>query len=637
MPLRQLQRGILAVLLIIALSFGGIAVWLLTQSPLTLLHAQSQTPTLLSLVPRSATLVAAITSPLPAIQAFHHAAVDPGYRHRARYLWSQALSERGPGLIGAGFQLGGLDFEREVKPWLGSELIWAEIPAGADSRSGTLLILSTQDLDRSNFTLNLIWQRLDLAGIPFHLNTYKGVQILATDSGSPLATAALGDVGVLIADDERLIQTAIDTWQLPLLSLSTAPAFQAIRHSAGIGWVYLHPAQDADVALNLGLGVGFDGLHLETAAYGVDAKFEPIQTVKTQDLLTRIPQTAGLIVTGKSFGSSTSAGNAAAANLPAWLSNNVSGIPIDWAKDLTGLNQGYALALLPSTSSSTPNWLWVAHAEDPQAATLLARLDQKATAAGLQVQQISLSQSQLGQATAWYGADVTGLNPAVALQAPGDPTFVVLASDPAPQPIPLTLDGSVTEKLVIEEGGFPENLSSENLSSESPSPESPSPESPSPESPSPESLTGDPLSELESLPPHPPTPSPTPVPVVKRPPALVYRVRSGSVVYLTSSLSLLEQALTGPGIPASRVWKQASRHLSAREHGLLYVNTPIAKTWTGFKSLPIVNGLQSLEKLGIPVPTTLLWGLQETQDLPSTAPLGSGNQTQTGSAWLHYR
>ncbi|MGF1576456.1 MAG: DUF3352 domain-containing protein [Cyanophyceae cyanobacterium] len=616
MPLRQLQRGILAVLLIIALSFGGIAVWLLTQSPLTLLHTQSQAPTLLGLVPRSATVVAAITSPLPAIQAFHHAAVDPGYRHRARHLWSQALSEQAPGLIGDWFQLGGLDFEREVKPWLGSELIWAEIPTGADSHSVTMLILSTRDLDRSNFTLNLIWQRLDLAGIPFHLNTYKGVQILATDSGSPLATAALGDVGVLMADDESLIQTAIDTWQLPSLSLSTAPAYQVTRHSAGIGWLYLHPAQDADVALNLGLRVAFDGLHLETAAYGVETEFEEIQTVKTQDLLTRIPQTAGLIVTGKSLGSSTSVGDAAA-NLPAWLSNNVSGIPIDWAKDLTGLNQGYALALVPSTSSSTPNWLWVAHADDPQAATLLARLDQKATAAGLQVQQIPLSQSKWGQATAWYGADVTGLNPAVALQSSGDPTLVVLASDPAPQPIPLTLDGSVTEKLVLEEGEFPERLSPERLS--------------------PESLTGDPLSDLEPPPPSLPTPSPTPVPVVKRPPALVYRVKSGSVVYLTSSLPLLEQALTGPGIPASRAWKQASRHLSAGEHGLLYVNTPIAKSWTGFKSLPVVNGLQSFEKLGIPVPTTLLWGLQETQALPSTAPISAGIQTQMGSAWLHYR
>ncbi len=610
MPLRQLQqgqlqRGILAILIWLALAFLGIGIWLASQSPLTLLQAQTQAPSLISLVPRSATVVAAITTPLQDLEAFHQAAVSDNQRRRIHQLWRRALSTQSPGLGGSFLKLGDLSFERDIRPWLGSNLVWAQVPNG-DS-SGTLLILETEDPEQSNFSLNLLWQRLDLAGIPFHLSLYKGVQILATDPAkeqedrAALATAAFGNLAILIADDEHLIETAIDAWQIPSLSLSTLAAHSRTLPSQGVGWLYWHPLQaqglgSPDVALSLGLEVAFDGIHLETLAHGMAASFDPVQTVQTQPLLTHIPPQAGLILTGKNLGSAFDPPQAMA-NLPVWLTNHPPEIEINWTEDWRDLTGGYALALVPGTGPQ-PDWILVA--QDVQntaqnAAKIVEKLDQKATNAGLQVKTMATDQEPI---TAWFGADVTGLDQSLALNQ--DPTLVILASDPDPQPIPLTLEGSMPE---------------------------PAPVQPAPEP------TLDPVASPEPSPLPSPLPSPPPAP--KLPPALLYHRIQDNLLYLSNSQSLLEQAIQGPGIPSSKLWQQASRHLSPQDQGLLYVNTAVAKTWTGYPSLPITQGLDIAATLGIPLPSTLLWGIQSSETI-GHSPSGE-IQTQSGRAWLHYR
>lgn len=604
MPLRQLQRdqlqrGILAILIWLALAFLGIGIWLASQSPLTLLQAQTQDPDLIGLVPRSATVVAAITTPLKEIEAFHQAAVTPNQRRRIRQLWRRALSTQAPGLGGSALALGDLSFDRDIQPWLGSNLVWAQVPNG-DS-SGTLLILETEDPEQSNFSLNLLWQRLDLAGIPFHLSLYKGVQILATDPAkeqgdrAALATAAFGNLAVLVADDEHLIETAIDAWQMPSLSLATTSAHTRTLPSQGVGWLYWHPLQaqalgSPDVAVSLGLKVAFDGIHLETLAHGMAASFDPVQTVQTQPLLTHIPPQAGLVLTGKKLGSAFDPAQALA-NLPVWLTNHQPEIGINWAEDGRDLTGGYALALVPG-SGPQPDWILVAQAvqtPNQNAAKILEKLDQKAINAGLQVKTIATDQEPL---TAWFGADVAGLDQLLALNQ--DPTLVILASDLDPEPIPLTLEGSIPE---------------------------PAPVQPEP--------TLDPVTRPE------PNPMPSLPPPPKLPPALLYHRIRDNLLYLSNSQSLLEQAIQGPGIPSSKLWQQASRHISPQAQGLLYVNTAVAKSWTGYSSLPITQGLNSAATLGIPLPSTLLWGIQGSETIGHSP--GGEIQTQSGWAWLHYR
>jgi hypothetical protein len=190
-----------------------------------------------------------------------------------------------------------IDFDRDIAPWLGREVLLAVVPSAAVpgpkgrdlSPSDHLAILSTRNLDRSNLFLNTLWQRQQLRQGPLQVETYKGVQISSVRSEEThWAAAAVGDRYLALATSPLAIHSAIDSWQVPSLSLATEPRYQATLkqlRSPRVGVMYLNlPALSSSTelspaspplsqdsrqgslhSLGVGLRATLRGLELETA------------------------------------------------------------------------------------------------------------------------------------------------------------------------------------------------------------------------------------------------------------------------------------------------------------------------------------------------------------------------------------
>ncbi len=523
---RQLLRGILIGLGLLAALVVWAITWLLTQSPLALLLSRPALPPIVGLAPRSTQALLLLAAPLEDLQAFWQAATPPSQRRATRQQWRKFFSGAGPGWLGAMLAGGSLDFEREVQPWLGKSTLLASLPEW-----GTLVALETRDAALAQFELNLLWERQSLAGLPVQVDTYKGIQVVS----SPLpelqgfAAALFGERYVLLAEQAAAIRAAIDAWQLPQLSLVTEPRFRQViqpLREAHVGWAFWQnpesPSPDALAlqAVGLGLGVNFRGLVAETAVlWHTPAEFA-LPSVKAfhPQVIRHLPDETLALISGQNWANLwQSLGQMQPLSLfglrldpGQWLQQLQLQVELDWQHLLPERGE-FALAFLPTDGELA--WLWVG--EMPDAPTL----DERAIAQGWQVVSIA---TKHGTATAWS-------KPAAQLQP--QPSHSTPRED-----IPLLAGGLLQ---VSGRGGSPRVQAAEAL---------------------PQALPAIPEASPLS--------------------AQVYHTDREGYSYLASSLAALEAALADPPLSADRAWRSLVAPLPHRNLGYGYGSLGVLpETW----------------------------------------------------------
>ena len=117
----------------------------------------------------------------------------------------------------------GLNYERDLKPWLGSEVTYALTDTDLDTdaanglQSGYLLaaaIAPQQQYEAQTF-LQRLWQQRSLSGQMPQSEQVSGVRILYSDQLNTLtaASALVGDRFVLLANDVRVLRRSIRSAQ----------------------------------------------------------------------------------------------------------------------------------------------------------------------------------------------------------------------------------------------------------------------------------------------------------------------------------------------------------------------------------------------------------------------------------------
>ncbi|MBW4652326.1 MAG: DUF3352 domain-containing protein [Kaiparowitsia implicata GSE-PSE-MK54-09C] len=230
----------LVVLVLLGISAGG-WVWLAAQSPLMLLsQTRATSPAAAMFVPKQAPAMVSLLVNPDELEAVRVAIAPANQRRQARtevaQLKSSLLSGRN------------LDYDTDIKPWLGSEVTLAVTTPDVDrdqangSQPGYLLALETRDGDRAREFLQVLWQRRAIAGVNLVFEQYAGVKII---SGQPsrvvglptgdlpgdagdgtLATAVVGDRFVLVANAPKVLRDAINNVQAASLNLSSNPTYR---------------------------------------------------------------------------------------------------------------------------------------------------------------------------------------------------------------------------------------------------------------------------------------------------------------------------------------------------------------------------------------------------------------------------
>ncbi len=286
---------VVALLLVAAVGIS----WVAAQSPLRLLQGgKLSSPAAAMFVPKQAPGMVSLLVKPDRLEAFRLAVAAPGERRRAR---AELETIKQTLLAGQG-----VDYDADVKPWLGDEITVAVTSADIDRDSanglqpGYLLAAATQDPQRAKEFLQVFWQKRAIAGTNLIFEQYSGVNLIyggakqgtGTGNGetgqqpksadstasdvspepatpaSTLTSAVVGDRFVLFTNSPKVLRDAINNVQAPDLSLSSSRVYrQALERlpDRQIGVTFVNLPQ-------LGRWLGNSELTGKTTADGKDAR-----------------------------------------------------------------------------------------------------------------------------------------------------------------------------------------------------------------------------------------------------------------------------------------------------------------------------------------------------------------------------
>lgn len=121
-----------------------------------------------------------------------------------------------------------IDFENDVRPWLGNEIVFAITDKDLDRnqlngrQTGYLLVADIADSEQLREFLELYWQRQAISGHPPILSEDSGVPIIAGDvlqGNRQLATAVVGDNILLVGNNVKVLQQSLRVAQAHDLQL----------------------------------------------------------------------------------------------------------------------------------------------------------------------------------------------------------------------------------------------------------------------------------------------------------------------------------------------------------------------------------------------------------------------------------
>ena len=445
MKLRSFFSFLIAgVLALLGLSAGGFY-WLTTHTPLNLLAGgPTTTPAAAVFVSKQTPLLASMLVNPDRLEALRQVFATPEERSRSHAEFEQIKKSL--------LANTGLDYTRDIEPWLGDEITLAvlDIDFDGDSnngkQSGFLLAVSSKNVARSQQFLDSYWRKQSRADKTVQSEIYKGVQInykqvpIANKKTSPIspfnpfslpnktlppsfATAAIdgsSDSGtnpsfVLFANSPNVIRDAINNVEAANLNLNNSPnyqkAFQQLTQGRiALAFVNLPQSateQNPQISLDslaVAVGVNRRGLLAQTALVTSRENTASPTLSEPVKALQYIPSASPFAVAStdlRNFWADLSSAVSTNAEISKLVDRTFADIQQVWGvnlqQDIFNWVQGeYALGVLPNSSNSA-DWIFAAEkSADSQKA--IDKLDEIARSKEYSIGSFTLRNQKI---TAW--------------------------------------------------------------------------------------------------------------------------------------------------------------------------------------------------------------------------------------------
>lgn len=420
--------------------------WIVSQSPLTLLRGGSQTtPTAAMFVSKQAPVMVSLLVNPDKLESLRQLVTSPLERRRSRSelegLKTSLLADTG------------LDYRRDIQPWLGEEITLAVTNGDIDrdqsngKQPGYLLALTTKDSTKSREFLQLLFSKRAIAGRELVSEQYNGVNLFSDTQPAAanlpettkklklakppqqnyLAGAVVGDRFVLFANHSKVLREAINNVQAPDLNLTSSSQYQqalSLLPSARIGVAFLNLPNVAEwlgkqlqtqtynsqiVALELNR----QGLLTQTS-FIASPEQEIASSGKISEpvkALQYIPAATGLSISGTDLSNLektdlnslwqqvaavlSGSGDDASRSITRSLETLQPDWNIDLSRDIFSWVKGeYALGMLPDADGVTRDWIFVAE-KSPEAEPGIEHLNAIAQDKGLTITPLSLGEQKI--------------------------------------------------------------------------------------------------------------------------------------------------------------------------------------------------------------------------------------------------
>ena len=447
----------IGVLVLLLTGIGGFY-WLVRESPLTLLQGGNQkTPEAAMFVPKQAPVMVSMLANPDRLESFRQVVTLPGERRRSRLELNQLKTNL--------LANTGLDYRRDIQPWLGDEITLAvtAIDIDRDDRNGRqpgyLMALATKDAARSREFLDLLFDKRAIAGTDLTSEEYKGVRLIydnsrpqvdkqntlerTAKSEETLAGAVVGSRFVLFANHPKVLRDAINSVQATDLNLTSFNEYQQALTQlpqSRIGliflnlpnvatWQGLEPQPHTYESQIIALELNRQGLLAETTLLAApDQEISPPAPMLSQlvGALQYIPSATGFSISGSDLSQlkntnlnqlwtqvsdvvSGSGYDAISRLVSQPLANLQARWGIDLPQDIFSWVQGeYALGLLPHADQTTPDWIFVAEKSDG-AEQAISRLNAIAAEKGLSITPLPLGNQKVSAWTELTTAPDSGI------------------------------------------------------------------------------------------------------------------------------------------------------------------------------------------------------------------------------------
>lgn len=417
--------GAVTVLLLLA---AGSLNWILAQSPLNLVNGGvMKNPTAAVFIPRQAPLMVSLLVNPEGLQAFGELAAPLGKRGRTQ----TELNQLKKSLLANT----GLNYQKDIKPWLGDELTLAvtSLDYDRDSKNGIkpgyLLAVKADKPEVAREFLQASYSQQAISpDVDLVFEQYKGVNIVykrnLNQGKNSIASAVVGDL-VLFANHPRVLREAIGNVDATELNLQNFDAYQEALKTItepriGVGYFNLPAVSawitnssepeslDVKQTLTLALSLQPFGLKAATALIGLSGEDEQTPALSAPvGGLQYVPDRSILTVAGtdlNKFWQLLTSGLEVDSPLQQLLKTALNRIEaplgLSLPQDIFSWVKGeYALSLLPAADQKKLDWVFVAqNTPDTNVNEAITHLDQLA-----KNQQLSLGDIQLGdqKVTVW--------------------------------------------------------------------------------------------------------------------------------------------------------------------------------------------------------------------------------------------
>ena len=343
----------------------------------------------------------------------------------------------------------GLDYKKDVQPWLGSEITLAVATEDIDKDSangnqpGYLTVLTTKDAEKSREFIELLFSKRVLTGTSLVVEQYKGVKLISDipqtgEIKKPLAATVVGNNFVLFANDAKILREAVNNVQAPGLNLISSDNYQQVIKQLGSSqavtflnlpavakWQGLNLSSPTYSTQVISLAAKSKGLLAETSLFA-DSPIPLASESEKVEALSYIPATSGLVISGKDLSNldnsnlallwqqiAKAISNESVENTASQIAKPLANLQKDWGinlkEDIFSWVKGeYAIALLPDSENrrenNKPEWIFVAEKSSTTPSDI-SHLDEIASNNGLTVSSIDLNEQKI---YAWTKLTTTG-------------------------------------------------------------------------------------------------------------------------------------------------------------------------------------------------------------------------------------
>ncbi|MEY3402877.1 MAG: hypothetical protein RLZZ86_2493 [Cyanobacteriota bacterium] len=346
-----------------------------------------------------------------------------------------------------------INYQDDLKPWLNNEITLAvttlDIDRDPDNglQTGYLMALATKNPVKSREFLELLFSKRAFAGNNLEIERYKGVKVIYDHlddhqeySPSQISNSLAGAIVnnfVLFANHPQVIKTAINNLQAPDLNLVSSLEYQKAsqqipKNSLAVTffnlpeiskWQKLELAESTYHSQILSLALNSQGLLAESTFLTNSLVPPSLPLSQPVPALQYIPESTTLAISGANL---SNLGNSDLAKL--WKQGTATiygssedgisrliqplikiqqNLNLNFSQDIfSWVTREYALALLPNSENTTPNWVFIVE-KTPQLAAGIAHLDNIASSSGFNVISLILNGQKV---SAWTQIITTNEN-----------------------------------------------------------------------------------------------------------------------------------------------------------------------------------------------------------------------------------